>query len=115
MLNTSFRPAIFAALMSACAVFGTGCYAEVQAEGPAPEVVDGYQAQYYDGYVVYYDTVGRPYYYNNGAVYWVPATSPYYGTYVNHWRAYGPSYNRWYSRSGYRYRTWRAAPVRRYR
>jgi hypothetical protein len=111
MLNTSFRPAIVAALMTACATLGTGCY--VDAQVAEPEVVEGYQPQYYDGYVVYYDTVGRPYYYVNGGVYWVPPTSPYYGVYVNHWRTYGPSYGRWYARSGYRYRTWRGAPGRR--
>ena len=111
MLNNSFRSGVLLALMSACALFGSGCYVETQAE---PVAVDGYQPQYYDGYVVYYDGGGRPYYYNNGAVYWVPASSPYYGTYVNHWRSYGPAYGRWYSNAGYRYRGWRGAP-RRYR
>jgi hypothetical protein len=99
--------------MSACALFGTGCYVETQA-GPEMAPDPEYQVQYHDGYVVYYDAGGRPYYNVNGAVYWVPASSPYYGGYVNHWRTYGPAYNRWYSRSGYRYRTYRGAP-RRYR
>jgi hypothetical protein len=98
--------------MSACATLGTGCYVDAQTE---PVAVEGYQPQYYDGYVVYYDGGGRPYYYNNGAVYWVPATSPYYGGYVNHWRAYGPAYGRWYGSYGYRYRGYRGGAGRRWR
>ena len=93
----------------------SGCYAEAV---PAPEPmltsasvqVDGYEPAYYDGYVVYYDDVGRPYYYDRGAVVWVSTSSPYYGGLVHHWRVYGPAYHRWYSNYGYRYRTYRAGP-----
>jgi hypothetical protein len=81
----------------------TGCYGEVQAE---PVVAEGYEPQYYDGRVVYFDA-GRPYYYDNGAQIWVEPSSPYYAGYVNHWNTYGPAYNRWYAGYGYRYRTYR--------
>jgi hypothetical protein len=83
----------------------TGCY--VEPVGPEPVVAEGYTPQYYDGYVVYYDGVGRPFYYVNGVQVWVPPSSPYYVGYVNYWHAYGPAYNRWYSTYGYRYRGWR--------
>lgn len=84
---------------------GSGCYVE---EAPPPAYADGYQPQYYDGYVVYYDGVGRPYYYANGAVVWVPPTSPFYLGLVNHWRYNRGAYYRWYGNRGYRYRGYRA-------
>jgi len=68
---------------------------------------DGYEPQYYDGYVVYYDGYGRPYYYADGAAYWIPPASPYYRGYVTHYRMYRPAYYRWYGHYGYRYRSWR--------
>ena len=56
--------AVLAGSASLCA----GCYADVQAE---PVSVYGYEPRYYDGYVVYYDDGGRPFYYVNGRVSWV--------------------------------------------
>jgi hypothetical protein len=100
----NFKSVVLVALVTACASFGTGCYADVQAE---PVAVEGYTPQYYDGYVVYYDEGGRPFYYNGGSVYYVPAASPYYGGYVNHWRTYGVGYRNWYGRYGARYRGYR--------
>jgi hypothetical protein len=90
-----------AALMTTVSI--SGCYVEA---GP-PVVAEGYEPAMYDGYVVYYDEVGRPYYYANGAVVWVPPGAPAYAGLVAHWRAYGPAYHRWYSHYGYRYRAYR--------
>jgi hypothetical protein len=115
MLNTKLRSVLFIASLAALAAFGTGCYAEVEAQ---PVAYGGYvPPESYDGYVVYYSDDGRPYYYVNGGVYWVPTTSPYYGYYANHWRTYGGYYRGWYGRySAPRYRTYRYAPsYRRYR
>ncbi len=83
----------------------TGCYADADVQGPV--VAEGYTPQYYGGSVVYFDGGGRPFYYMNGAQVWVPESSPYYYGYVNHWRAYGPAYNRWYGSYGYRYQGYR--------
>lgn len=91
----------------------TGCYAAVE---PVPVYTtsavvasDGYEPAYYDGYVVYYDDIGHPYYYNGaGAVVWVPVSSPHYVGLVNHWHAYGPAYHRWYASTGYRYHSYHA-------
>jgi hypothetical protein len=69
--------------------------------GPAP-AVEVYQPLYYGGYVVYYDTGGRPFYTLGGTSYYVPASSPYYGYYAGHYRTYGTAYRGWYSRGGYR-------------
>lgn len=71
---------------------------------------DYYQPLYYDGYVVFYDGVGRPYYYVNGVVVWMPSTYAYYGYYTNHWRAHRTHYTRWYSSRGRRYQTYRRSP-----
>ena len=94
-------------------VFVSGCYAETGTATvtSAPVVEeDDYTPAYYDGYVVYYDNGGRPYYYDRGVVVWVSPGSPHYVGLVNHWHVYGPRYHAWYGRSGYRYRTYRAAP-----
>jgi hypothetical protein len=91
-------------VVAMAAVFGglsAGCYAE---EGPPPAYADGYEPDYYDGRVVYYDDAGRPFYYVGGAVVWVSPESPFYAGYVHHWRLYGPAYHRWYGHYGYRYR-----------
>jgi len=83
------------------ASLSSGCYAETV---PPPAYADGYEPQYYDGYVVYYDGYGRPFYHVNGAVYWVPPSSPFYVGLVGHWRYHRAEYGRWYGHYGYRYR-----------
>jgi hypothetical protein len=85
----------------------SGCF--VEEVPPADYVDEGYAPMTYDGYIVYYDDWGRPYYYAGGAVYWVPPASPLYIGLVNHWRVYRPAYRRWYAHYGYRY------PYRYYR
>ncbi len=103
-LMLSIRNLALAVVMAGLVPLATGCYAEV--DGP-PDYAEGYQPQFYDGYVVYYDDGGRPYYYVNGGVAWVPTSSPLYIGYVNHWRTYGVAYRGWYSHRGYRYRAYR--------
>ena len=72
-----------------------------------------YKPLYYNGYVVYYDTVGRPLYYVNGGTYYVPPSYLYYNRYVSHYRMYRPYYQRWYRSSGHRYRGYRQRGYRR--
>ena len=84
-----------------------GCYAEVASPDGVVVGDYGYEPMYYNGYMVYYDGVGRPFYYMNGAVVWISPASPYYRGYVAHYRAYGPAYARWYGATGYRYRAYR--------
>ena len=102
MALQSVRAIALALLTAASGSLATGCV--VEDEAPPPAYVTGYEPMYYDGSVVYYDDVGRPYYYVNGAVVWVPPASPLYIGFVNHWRVYGPAYRRWYGHCGYRYR-----------
>lgn len=85
------------------------CLLETEVEAPLYE--DGYQPVFYDGYVVYYDAAGRPYYYVDGGLVWIAPGSPRYFELHEHWRVYGHSYGRWYSSRGYRYRGYHAGPA----
>ncbi len=117
MRSFNVKDAALVALVAVCASCSTGCYADAGAE-PAgaydappqdePVAAYGYQQQYYNGYIVYYDDWGRPYTYSDGVASWVPVASPYYAGYVSHWRTYGHAYRRWYSRYGVHYRHYRA-------
>src|ERR1041385_7112880 len=86
--------AILPVALAASLSFAAGCYAYAEPAGtiPPPEYAYGYSPVYYDGYVVNYDDAGRPFYYVNGAVVWVPPTAPAYPGLVAHWRAHGPAY-----------------------
>jgi hypothetical protein len=105
------RQMAVASLLAGLCALPSACYVEAV---PPPVYAEGYEPQYYDGYVVYYDGVGRPYFHVNGAIVWVPPTAPVYGGLVNHWHVYRPAYTRWYGQYGYRYRPYRYGP-RRYR
>jgi hypothetical protein len=109
MLATSLRKVALPLLVAASAAMLSGCYVDADIE-PAVAVssYEGYNPVYYDGYVVYYDTVGRPYYYVGGSRYWVPRSYPYYGYYTTHYHSNWRSYNSWYARRGYGYKTYRA-------
>lgn len=110
MVSLTDRTLPFVAFLIA-ATTSFGCYvgvgAEVPAEVPPPAYADGYGPMYYDAYVVYYDDVGRPFYYANGTVVWIAPAVAVYPTLVTHWHHYGPAYHRWYVDYGYRYRGYR--------
>ncbi|HLK41221.1 MAG TPA: hypothetical protein VKU41_30930 [Polyangiaceae bacterium] len=106
MATLRARNVAVAALVAALSSVTSACY--VEEDVPPPGYAEGYTPPLYDGYVVYYDDVGRPFYYLNGAVVWVPPTSPFYIGLVHHWRVHGPAYHRWYAHYGYRYRGYHA-------
>ena len=91
-----------------------GCYVEAEAAGPEmagpPEqevpVYEGYRPMYYNGYVVYYDSYARPFYYVGGAPYWVPRGYAHYNVLVAHYNRYRAVYPAWHARYGARYRTY---------
>ena len=66
------------------------------ARGPTVVATPYYTPQYYHGYVVYYDDVGRPTYYVGGRRYYIAATDPYYNGYVVHYGRYRTHYHRWH-------------------
>jgi hypothetical protein len=103
MLASRVRWIVFSALIAACAPTFAGCYVDLS----PPVTVDGYDPLYYDGYVVYYDTVGRPFYHVGGVPYWVPRGYVRYDLYMNHYRTHWQRYHNWYGRGGYRYRGYR--------
>jgi hypothetical protein len=101
----NLRRFALAAIVLASVPLGTACYVEEDVAPPA--YAEGYQPEYYDGYVVYYDDGGRPFYYANGGVVWISPASPYYARYAAHWNMYRPAYRGWYSHYGYRYHGYR--------
>jgi hypothetical protein len=111
MITSNIRNIVLVAAVAAFTPLFSGCYADVEPEAVYTEG-GGYRPMYYDGYVVYFDGGGRPYYYNGGAYTWVPRESPYYGAYVTHYNTYGRTYRTWYTRGGYRYRSYRSHPGR---
>ncbi len=111
MVTSKIRAWALVAIGAGLVPMGSACYVE-PAPPPAvavapPVVAEGYDPQYYDGYVVYYDAVGRPFYYVGGAVVWVPPTSPFYIGLTDHWRGHRAEYARWHERYGARYRGYR--------
>jgi hypothetical protein len=107
MNRNRIRQRALGAILSVVLFAGSGCYAEATGAIPPPDYGYGYAPVYYDGYVVDYDDGGRPFYYVNGSVVWVPATSPLYGGLVAHWRTFGPAYRDWHAHVGPRYRGYR--------
>jgi hypothetical protein len=101
------RAMILGAALAGAVLASVGCYAEPYGTIPPPEYAYGYAPTYYDGYVVYYDDGGRPFYYVNGAVVWVPPTVAAYPGLVAHWRAHGPAYRDWHAHVGPTYRGYR--------
>ncbi len=84
----------------------SACYAD-----PVyPMESEGWDPQYYDGYLVYYDGGGRPFYYLNGAAIWIPEGSPYYARFHGYWAAHAYAYQNWHARYGARFHSYRVGP-----
>jgi hypothetical protein len=97
--------------LSICAVLANGlaaCVVETvpppPPAPPPPVIVRSYSPLYYQGYVVYYDRHGRPFYYVRGGVRYVPRAHVHYDRYVQHYRRQPRSYERWYEHEGRRHR-----------
>lgn len=102
VMRNALRYGMVALLLSTAGLVTQGCYVEAE-----PVYAEGYQPAFYNGYLVYYDAGGRPFYYERGVPVFVPVTSPFYIGLVNHWHTYGPAYGRWYAHYGARYRGYR--------
>jgi len=99
------RYAVLLAFVGATSMAASGCVVRTRAH---PAIATSYYTpMYYNGYVVYYDTTGRPMYYANGTRYYIPATYAHYNRYVGHYRAHRVHYRRWYRKRGHRYRRYR--------
>jgi hypothetical protein len=66
-----------------------------------------YSPLYYDGYVVFYDDSGAPYYYMGGRTVYIPRTHRDYNRYHSHWRTHRGNYRRWYKSAGHRQHAYR--------
>jgi hypothetical protein len=90
---------MFTRIALAAALLGlSGCYASAYPAVGVSAEYDGYDPQYYEGNVIYYDTVGSPYYVIDGRPRYVARTHPYYRRYVTHYHRYRPGYQRWVTR-----------------
>jgi len=88
-------------------MFASGCVVTAR---PATVHVEasygGWTSYYYNGSLVYFDSIGRPYYYYSGRIMYVPATWVHYNVAISNWRTNRVAYNRWHSRyHAPRYRT----------
>jgi hypothetical protein len=97
----TIRGIVLSAMITALAPLAAGCYVDAEVE---PVAAEGYTPTYYNGYVVYYDSYGSPYYYAGDRTYYVPRTYAHYDRLTYHYRTYSPNYHRWYTNRGYRYR-----------
>lgn len=68
-----------------------------------PPVEYGYQPLLYNGYVVYYDDAGIPYYWYGGSRIWIPLIER--DRYVTHYHRHHSAYRTWYKHRGHHYRT----------
>jgi hypothetical protein len=58
----------------------------------------GWSPTYYNGNLMYYNYAGRPYYYSNNIMVYVPSTWSNYNATVSSWQSNQVSYNRWHAR-----------------
>lgn len=85
------------AILSLAAPLFGGCYVYTDPAPPAVAVeADTYQPAYYDGAVVYYDTVGTPFVYVGDEVHYVPRSYVHYNVLVGHYHHNTRSYHAWY-------------------
>ena len=75
--------------------------AHVVVHGPPVEY--GYQPLLYNGYVVYYDDGGIPFYWYGGSRLWIPVLER--DRYVTHYRSHHRSYRKWHKHRGRHYRS----------
>ncbi len=105
------RFAVSVAFVAAATASTVGCRSETWDAPPAyADLDDTYDPEYFDGYVVYYDAIGRPYHYADGAVVWISTAAPQYDALVDHWKRHHVAYRRWYVSYGYRYRSYHGGP-----
>jgi hypothetical protein len=73
------------------------------AAAPPPQVAVAYSPLYYNGYAVYYDDWGSPFYYAGGVAFYVPHSYVHYDVLVSHYRAHPGLYRREVVRGGVPY------------
>jgi hypothetical protein len=92
----------------------TGCAIQlppgVGAYGYGGVGVAYYSPPFYNGYVVYYDGAGLPYYYRGGRIVYVPRSYVGYRALTVHYQRYRQQYHRWYRDRGHRYQGYRRSP-----
>lgn len=72
-----------------------------------PVYTDYYRPMYYNGYLVYFDASGIPFYYSGGRTVYIPRHHARYRDYVAHYRSHRNNYDRWYRDRGRKYHKYR--------
>lgn len=108
-MGKSIANAVLAAIVAVGVLLSTsGCvYVARPGAALAGPAASYYSPQYYDGYVVYYDRAGLPYYYSGGRTNYVPRKYRGYGSLVDHHRVHRPHYDRWHRTRGAKFRSYR--------
>ncbi len=75
-----------------------GCYLDPSETYTASYTFRGYRPYHYHGNLVYFDTLGRPFYYRDGYKVYVPRTWSSYTHSRRYWRRNRYRYNRWHRR-----------------
>ena len=106
--------AVMLAMVGAIGLVSSACVVTVD-EPAAPAVSTSYYTPlYYNGYIVYYDASGLPYYYYGGRIMYVPRPYHLYNRYVGYYARHRSYYRRWYTARG-RHARYRRYNRRRYR
>ena len=81
----------------------SGCILRPRAIYVGPPVEYGYTPLLYNGYVVYYDQGGIPFYWYSGGRIFIPMGQR--GYYVDHYHSHNHAYWRWHKHRGKHYRS----------
>ena len=73
-----------------------------------------YSPLYHNGYTVYYDDVGQPYYWTGSSRSYIPRHHPSYRNYRQHYGRHRVRYRSWHRRQGHRNSRRSAMPARRH-
>ena len=78
-----------------------------------PVYTDYYSPLWHDGYLIYFDVSGLPFYYHQGRTIYIPRRHKRYHDYVSHYRSHRHKYDRWYKERGRKYHKYRKPKSRR--
>ena len=104
----SMRKMLIAAALVGAVLIAAPSYADAT---PVTMSTPYYTPQFYQGYVVYFDAYGQPYYFINGTKIFVPRCHLDYGRLVRHYRVFRHPYLRWNRWIGWRFKRYRRAYV----
>ena len=97
------RTTLLLVLLTLAGLAWSGCILRPRAIYVGPPVEYGYTPLLYNGYVVYYDQGGIPFYWYSGGRVFIPMGQRAY--YVDHYHSHNQAYWRWHQHRGNHYRS----------